>query len=735
MPFPRKPLTFLLLLALTTPCAAQDRPKIGLALSGGGARGAAHVGVLKVLEELRVPVDYVAGTSMGAVVGGFYAAGYTPEEIEHILTTLDWDDVLADRTAYRELTFRRKEEDRRYLMDVELGVGRSGFKLPPGIRTGQKLGFLLSRYLRGAADTTDFDRLPTPFRAVAADIETGEEVVLSSGQLATAIRASMAIPGVFSPVDLDGRLLVDGGIANNVPVDVVRKMGADIVIAVDIAERLLTREELGDFLDISNQALNMLTRGNMESRLAEADLVLVPSVRSFGAMAFEDAQGVIDAGEAEARRQAAALAAFALSEDAYECYAAARRPPEPRDVEVAFVRIEGDVHVDPRQIRHRIETRPGTQLDLDLLGKDVERVFGLDDFEQVRFDLVEADADEKEPGLRREGVVFTVKEKAWGPSYLRFGLTFRSDLRGETGFTALMNVTSKQLNAHGAEWRNELRAGEDQGLLSELYQPLDYARRFFFAPRVEVRTETQAVYEDAAKVAEYRVTTAEAGVDLGVRLGRNGELRFGALRGADEARVKTGSPVLPSFDVHRGGFRFRLAVDSTDNAAIPRHGTLVDAELFVSRDALGAELLPYELFTLRFLKAISRGRHTLLVGADGGSDLGSELPSFEEFRVGGLLSFGGYAEGQLRGPVYAVARLGYHYRLFDEVPGVGAVYGGIVLEAGDVWPRGEEVRFDDLRTSASALLMTKTFFGPLFLAYGVAEGGSGRFYLHLGRTF
>ncbi len=715
------------LLALTPASAAQERPTIGLALSGGGARGAAHVGVLKVLEEQRVPVDYVAGTSMGAIVGGFYAAGYSPGEIGEILTTLDWADVLADRTAYRELAFRRKEDERRYMMDVDLGVGRKGFKLPPGLRTGQKLGFLLSRYLRGVADTTDFDQLPTPFRAVAADITTGEEVVLGSGQLATAIRASMAIPGVFSPVDLDGRLLVDGGIANNVPVDVVREMGADVVIAVDIAERLLTREELDDFLEITNQALNMLTRGNMESRLAKADLVLVPAVQEFGSMAFDDARGVIDAGEAEARRHLDALVAWSLDEDAWQRHAAARRPPEPREVEVAFVRVEGNVHVDERQIRHRIDTRPGTSLDLDILGEDLERVFGLDDFEQVRFDLAEDDG--------ASGVVFTVKEKAWGPSYLRFGLNFRSDLLGDTGFTALLNVTSKQLNARGAEWRNELRIGEDQGVLSEIYQPFDFAGRYFLAPRLEVRTETQAVYDDAAKVAEYRITTAEAGLDLGVRLGHHGELRLGALRGGVEARVKTGSAVLPSFDVNRGGFRLRLAVDTTDNAAIPRRGTLLDVELFLSLDALGAELLPYELFSLHALKAMSRGRHTFLLGADGGSDLGSELPSFEEFRVGGLLSFGGYAEGQLRGPVFAVARLGYHYRFFDGFPGLGDVFGGAVVETGDVWPSGEDVQLDDLRTSVSVMLMTETFFGPLFLAYGVAEDGNDRFYLHLGRTF
>lgn len=717
-------LHLILALALAAAAGAEDRPKIGLALSGGAARGCAHVGVLEVLEEMRVPVDYVAGTSMGAVVGGLYAAGLSPAEIERALTRLDWQSVLDDRTAYRDLVFRRKEDERRYLMDVEVGISRQGLTLPPGLLTGQKLGFQLQRLLRPVADVTDFSRLPTPFSAVASDLETGEMVVLDRGQLAAALRASMSIPGVFSPAEIDGRLLADGGLANNLPVDVVRDMGADVVIAVDVSEPLATRDQLRSLLGVTNQAISVLTRANMESRLADADLVIAPDVREVGTMAFEDAPRIIALGADEARRHD--LAAWSVDQAAYDRYLASRRVPPPSPVTVGFVRIAGNRHVDERVIRHRVATRPGDLLDLGKLGKDLERIYGLADFEQVSYRLLEEDG--------QTGLVFQVREKPWGPSYLHFGLELVSDLEGEASFAALVNLTRTRLNRRGGEWRNELRAGQDQGVLSELYQPLDFAGRWFVAPRIAVDTENQSIFEDGRKIAVYEIGGYEAGVDLGLQIGHHGELRAGALWGDDEADVGTGPPELPSFDVARGGWRLRLAVDSTDGPAIPHNGLLLEAGLFLSRPGLGSDLR-YEKLELRATQFLSRGRHTWIVGIEGGSGLGSEVPFFDQFRVGGLLSLGGYAVGQFRGPVYGVGRLGYTYRLFGSSPGLGSVYGGVLLEAGNVWPGNDAVAFDDLRSAITLLVATNTFFGPAFVGYGLAEDGDNRFYLTLGRTF
>ncbi len=722
-----KRLLLILVLGLAWPAAADDRPRIGLALSGGAARGIAHVGVLAVLEELRVPVDYVAGTSMGAIVGGLYASGLTAAEIDELLTRLDWQDVLSGRTAYRDLAFRRKEDERRYLMDIELGINEKGFALPVGLLSGQQLSVQLLKALRPVADVTDFSRLPTPFRAVASDIETGEEVVLTGGQLATVLRASMSIPGVFSPVELDGRLLVDGGLANNLPVDVVRAMGADVVIAVDVSEPLATREQLASFLGVTNQALTVLTRQNMEARRADADFVLEPDVRDVGTLAFEDARGIIDLGQEDARRRQTELAAWSLDEDAYRRYQASRRVPSPPPVTVDFVEVTGNRWVDERAIRRRIRVRPGEPLDFEALEDDLDWIHGLTDFEQVGYRLTERD------GTR--GLVVDVKEKSWGPTYLLFGLELASDLEGEGGFTAFVNLTRSRLNSRGGEWRNELRAGEDQGLATELYQPFDFAGRFFVAPRLEVGTEKQSFFDGERKIAEYEVSGFEIGLDLGLKIGHDGELRLGVLRGDAEAEVETGPADLPRFDADRAGWNARLRVDSTDGPAIPRNGTLLDVDLFLSRDSLGADL-PYDRLQLAASQFLSRGRHTWLIALEGGSGLGGDIPFFDEFRVGGLLSLGGYAEGQFRGPIYGVGRLGYYYKAVETLPVIGnGLFAGAVVESGNVWAVNEDVDLGDLRSSVTLFIAAETFFGPLFVGYGVAEGSNDRFYLNLGRTF
>src|SRR5581483_4025393 len=290
--------SFAAALCVTSAVAASDvpRPKIGLALGGGGARGCAHVGILRALEEMHIPVDYIAGTSMGAVVGGMYASGMTPDEIDRALSTTDWRDALIDRTRYKDLAYRRKEDDNRYLTVLEAGLRGGRLVLPSGLRSGQKLRFLLPSYLIPVGTVRDFSKLPIPFKAVAADIETGDAVVLDHGDLGEAIRASMSIPGVFSPMEIDGKLLVDGGIADNVPVDVVRAMGADIVIAVDVGSPLLKRGQLGSLLAVTGQVLTILTRQNVQQQLRGADLVLSPPVSSFATTDFEDARRIIDAG-------------------------------------------------------------------------------------------------------------------------------------------------------------------------------------------------------------------------------------------------------------------------------------------------------------------------------------------------------------------------------------------------------------------------------------------------------
>ncbi|MGB6001880.1 MAG: patatin-like phospholipase family protein, partial [Thermoanaerobaculia bacterium] len=421
---------------VTAPVTAEEvkeRPKIGLALAGGGAKGVAHVGVLRVLEELNVPVDYIGGTSMGSIIGGLYASGMSVDELEETLLEIDWADTLEDQTRRKDLSFRRKEEQRRYLMGLELGIKKSGIVWPTGLKTGQKLYFMLQTLTLPVADIEDFDRLPTPFRAVATDIHTGEAVVLDHGNLATAMRASMAIPTVFTPVVLDGRLLVDGGLSNNVPVDVVRDMGADIVIAVDVGAPLSDRQ-VESMIQVYAQTMRFLTRRNMEPQLAAADLVIVPpGVASYGTLEFKASEKILATGIEGAWEQEEALRRWAVSPEEFQRLQAARALEPLPPATIDFIRVEGNKRVDERIIRNKIRQQPGDPLDSDAVEKDIRLVYGLGDFKQVSYTLIE-EGDES-------GLVIQTEEKPWGPNYMHLGLELATDLNGEFDASFLLNMT------------------------------------------------------------------------------------------------------------------------------------------------------------------------------------------------------------------------------------------------------------------------------------------------------
>lgn len=724
------------------------RPRVCLALSGGGARGVAHVGVLKVLEEMRIPVDCIAGTSMGAIVGGLYASGMSPESIERAFLDADWEDLFNDRPPRRNLPFRRKQDDDLPLFQFEMGIKKRGLVLPGGLVAGQKLDFLLKRLTLPVAAVEHFDELPIPFRAVATDLDSGELVVLDRGNLADAVRASMAVPGAFTPLVLDGRTLVDGGLVRNLPVDIARGLGADRVVAVNVTAPLGGAEAAArgagrgrTVLDVAVRTIDVLTDQNVERQrrlLNDRDLEIRPELEDVGATEFARVPELVGLGEEAARAVVSRLSVFATGEREYEAWRNATRAR--RGTGAAWVPVDA-VHVtaldrlDPRILTRRIRTEAGSPLDVDVLRRDLERVYELGEFERVEFRL------ERERATDRTRLAIDAKEKSWGPYFLRVGLGLQADFEGTGEFDALADLTRTQVNSRGGEWKTRLTIGETNSIFTEFYQPLDFGGFWFAAPRVTLERRTFDFFDGGVAGAgsdlleEVRIDRFEVGTDVGVQLRSWGEIRGGIHRGRILAKSLTSPDTFGRARIQTGEWRGSVIVDRLDNANFPRSGRLFATGLVLSREAVGADL-EFDRLEATYVEAGSFRRHTLLGRLQYGSALGSTPPFFAEFRLGGFLQLSGTPPGRLSGRTLGVGQLVYYARV-GRLPGaVGeGVYTGFSIEAGNVWDDRTQPDVGDLRPAGSVFAGVDTRFGPIYVGYGRTDQDEDSFYLFLGRPF
>jgi NTE family protein len=707
--------------------AGQDRPRIGLVLGGGGARGAAHIGVLRELENLRVPIDAIAGTSMGAIVGGLYASGMTPAALEELVASLDWKDSFQDTTKREHMLFRRKLDDEAFPMRIEMGLRDGHLVLPEGLISGQKLSWILREQTIHVADIGDFDELPTPFRAVASDIETGEAHVMSGGDLVLAMRASMSAPGIFSPVQVDGRRLVDGGLTGNVPVDAMRDMGVDIIIAVDVEFPLYSSEQLESALEISGQMLTILIRKETRRQLAtlgQSDILIRPDLGDLGSTEFENITETVEPGAAATVAQRDRLSNLSIDSDSYAAYQAARTGGNRQPKRLAFVRIRDDGPLAKGFLESHLKTKAGDEIDPANFAVDASRLYGLGLYEQVSYNIV-AEGGET-------GVEFETVPKSWGPDLLQFGMSLEDDFEGSTAFNVSARLTKTGLNSNGAEWRTDAQIGTDPFVFTEFYQPMSADSQYFVAPRVLLEQRNFNAFASSEAVARYRVSEAEIGLDFGRELGRWGELRIGLQRGTGEARVKVGDPSLSNIDFDTGGLFARFRIDTLDDAQFPLHGSRVDLIWNGSRSSLGADgnfdSIETELTTVH-----TSGRNTFSFGLNYATTLDSDDTIQEFFPLGGFLRLSGLERGTVSGPHAGVARLVYYRRSGDtgsllEMP----LYFGGSIEAGNAWQSRAEISGGSLLINGSLFAGLDTYLGPLFLGAGIGEGGHSSFYLFLG---
>jgi len=692
----------------------------------------AHLGVLEVLEELNVPVDAIVGTSMGAVVGGMYAAGLSPGEMREDLQLIDWYSAFNDSPPRRYVPFRRKEDDLVALFKLEAGYSKKrGFSIPAGIVAGQKLNFILRSMLLHTAPIDSFDDLAIPFRAVATDLDSGEAVVIDHGDLPGAIRASMAFPVMFTPVKYDGKLLIDGGVVRNLPLDIALEMGAERIIAVDVGSRMAAmNNDAPSAMQVLRRTSSIQTQAVREEvleMLREQDILIRPELD--GVITFSDFDAVapaIELGREAAMSERARLKELAVAPERYGSFIQRQRSGiEVGPLRIDEIAIEGLNRVPEARILRRIRTRPGDPLDLDALHEDLERVYLIGEFETVEFRL------ESVAGLTR--LIIEAQEKSWGPWYFRAGLALEANFSGTGEFLLNVLVRRAELNRFGAEWRTLVSVGSEDTILSDFYQPLSQAGTWFVGPRLYLNQDDdeRLIVEGQEYLAEARVGKLK--LHVGRALGQWGELRVGGYYGKAETDVRL--PVQMEQTNTLGGYELRFAVDRMDKAFFPRSGTWLLLDGRASHEQLGADQ-EYERAALNFNKALSAGKNTFFLRVRLGSDFGSDLPIYDDFELGGFLNLSGYRQDQLRGQ-----RLGYgaliYYRRLNKSAGLMGMnyYVGASLEAGNAWLDTDTVTFDSLLPAGSVFFGADSLFGPIYLGVAKAEGAGTTAYLQLGRIF
>ncbi|NTY39886.1 patatin-like phospholipase family protein [Burkholderia diffusa] len=744
--------------AATHDCTADGgpagRPSIGLVLSGGGARGYAHLGVLKVLEENRIPVDCVAGTSMGAVVGGLYASGMAAADMQKRLSEVNLADIAFDVTDRADLPQTSREDKRLYINGLTLGFGKSGVKVPVGLVQGNRLQALLADWTASVPTNQPFDRLPIPYRAVATDLQTGQMIVLDHGSLPLAIRASMAMPGLFAPAEINGRALVDGGLVSNLPVDTARQMGANVVIAVDIGSQLRPLDALASPADVMQQMVGILIRQNVSAQrrqITANDVLLTPELGSLGFTDFQNARQAISAGEAAATAALPRLKRYALTPDEYAAYRSAHAQPLPPPVRITRIEIKTSGGVPKRVVSDALHVKPGDLYDPQAVSQDLLGLTTGGNFESVTQQVVSHGDDNV--------LEINAREKYWGPNFLLFGLGMSSSSTDEGGFRLHLGYRRPWLTESGLEFRADTTIGSDlQSARVELRQPLPMAYGVYISPYAEYQRRYANLYDDTGdvKITQYLMQTARAGIDLGLPIARLGDFRIGlgyvTGHGSPTYNLPfddgSGRELLwPSFTSRALTARARLVIDQLDDPMFPRKGYFTELRVersLVSRNGGSAQEFddgindaPYTEIYGKAMIAQQFGRHSVSATIEGGKSIGgTNLINAFNFTLGGFQHLSAYAADQLNGNELAYGQITYMNQLmtFNASP-VKALSVGASAEVGNVWSSGQQIGGGALKQSYTFFTSLSTAFGPVYIGVALAPGGRRNFYLQLGRTY
>lgn len=735
------PFAFFLLVISTTLSAAQDgaqnqapvpqlqqpvhRPRIGLALSGGGALGLAEIGVIQWLEQNHIPVDRIAGTSMGSIIGAMYATGMSPAEIQKFAEGINWTDVMLPEPTYGQLAYRRKQDHRDYQIDAALGL-KHGLKGPNGFNPGHGVGLLLDRIAFPESGVGSFDDLPIPFRCVATDMLSGDRVVLHHGSLATAVRASMAIPGVFTPVEINGRVLADGGMVENIPVETAHEMDADAVIAVDLNLPLGGREQLESLTGVLSRALSVTILQNERRSLAMANAIVTVDTGNFLITDYDRLAELIRLGYQSAAAQASLLLTYAVADEAqwqqYLAERSARRRSPPKEVQL--VKVEGGDSDQNSRSEQRLESIARRPLDLPKLETQLTRIAGEGQFDRVGY---EGFTQNGVPALR-----VTAHEKPYGPPFVDLAINVDGSGVAAFDFSAGARFTFMDVEHHGGEWRNDLLLGSSNLAATELYQPLGNTR-LFVAPFAFASKFPRNAFSGLTRVAVFGDERAGGGFDIGYSVNRRSELRFGYEIFSGKLAPLIGSAGLPIVSGSTGEFRARYVWDGQDRPTVPSRGTRILASL--SRVLQSPDLTrPVAQLDVQTSTFIPTGPKTsIFFLASGGTTFHGNAGPFQQFALGGAFRLGAYLPQEFLGNHYAYSSLGFRrefYRLPQFVG--GRIYWGGWYEAGSAFNDPGSVA---VRGTFNLGVIADTFVGPIALAASASPTGQSRVNFSIGRLF
>ena len=706
------------------------RPKVALVLSGGGARGFAHVGVVKALDRLRIPYDCIAGTSMGAIAGGAFASGTTVADVERMVRAADWNYIFYDKSRRSDIPYFRKSEDFRNYFDFTLTLKGLNLLPPKNFVGVQNIG-LFFRELTDSTYAPDFDRLPIPFRAVGTDIATGNAVILREGMVAEAMRASMTVPGVFPPIPYKGHLLVDGGIANNLPVSVGRELCGDVVIAVDVSTPILKLAEMTSVLDFGAQAVNVSMQKSMNDSLADirkTDILISPKLEGYTAADFDSVNDFIRIGEEAVLQHEAELKPYQMEPSAYNEWKLSIQLRRQRLPQLQSVEMNKTRWVNPRVLQSLLDVRKDKRLDTAELHQRIDEVYARGDFSRISYEVL--------PGDEGKVILNVIPEEKPGRDFVRFGLSLYSDFEGDAEFSALASLRRAWLNRLDAEWRTDIEIGRDKALHSEWYQPASLGSEFFVAPYADYRSDYREANFGSTQPFSYSLRTIDAGIEAGSVFGRWGEIRAGVLVGTGRVDPENNA-VFSSDGFSRGGYTLKLTLDQLDNVRFPHSGGLVKVDYFESSNAFGADF-SWSRLVVEGRRALSSGANSLLLVGRLGSSLNTQTPFYQSFRLGGLFNLSAMPAGAIdtRNQVYMRAQ---YYRQIRQLPAlVGkGVYAGALLETGWGWDNGDDMTptLGNLPWSAGGYLAADTFLGSLYLLGALGGEGEAAIYMALGANF